>query len=84
MSRDSRLPQTDEELRDWLAEAWKDGWRSRRRLIGRPAGTVEHRRPQMLDKFLTDWDLPPMPKPSVDPDSLRKAIQRMAAMEGGE
>lgn len=80
--KDTRLPTTDEELRDWLAAAWVDGWRARRSLVGKPMGTVEHERPKRLDAFLASWDLPPMPKPKTM--GVRAAIQALADMAHDE
>lgn len=79
---DHRLPTTQEELRDWLAAAWLDGWNARKRLIGKPAGTIIHSKPTLLDGFLHSWDLPPMPRPAVVP--IREAIMKLGELDKGE
>jgi hypothetical protein len=74
--RDHHLPETENELRDWIVEAWWAGWRARRALMGKPAGTVSVACTTQRAAFLASWDLPPEPTPPVVP--VREAIQRMA------
>lgn len=67
---------TTEQLRDIVVEAWKDGWRARRSLIGRPAGTVAFEYGRLLAKFLESVGLPPVPPPPTV--TVREAIIRLA------
>lgn len=77
---DRSLPQSEHELRDWLAAAWEDGWTARRSLVGRPMGTVIAAKRTRLDTFLLSWDLPPLPKP---PDvTVNHAIRALGEEEG--
>lgn len=72
---DQRLPLTQEELRDWLALAWEDGWGASRQMVGKPMGTIIVEHPQRLQAFLQSWDLPPLPDPPHVP--LREAIRSL-------
>ena len=76
MHPDHRFPESEEELRDWVAEAWRQGWRARRSMIGKPGGTINHEYHTLRAAFLASWNLPPEPTPPVV--SVREAIQRLA------
>lgn len=77
--RDHRLPETENELRDWIVQAWTAGWRARRSLIGQPMGTIIHEESKRRAAFLESWDLPPEPKsPTV---SVREALQSLTDKE---
>jgi hypothetical protein len=79
MMPDHRLPESEDELRDWIVLAWEAGWKTRTRLVGRPGGTINAEHKTRQAAYLASLDLPPVIEPAPVP--IREAIMRMAAME---
>lgn len=55
--RDKRLPETEGELREWITQAWEDGWKNRGMLSSAPLGTRVAEKGKRLQRFLQGWDL---------------------------